>query len=134
MLHKWIGRPINSDIIIAMMATAELDSFVLKFKCLINAGHEAFLNVGYNDGKLCVDLKAEIAFNDVQGWSPLSTQKRMRNPSYQRRQERRRAEQAAATTDANIVHKEENDSAVKFNPSKATANAKNAVKDSTESS
>ena len=74
------------------MAMAELDSFVVKLKLLMNAGHEASLNVVCKDRKMHVDLKAEIALSDdmESKWKP------SRSPSYRRRQERRRAARSKA--------------------------------------
>ena len=43
------------------MATADIDSFVLKLKYLMSHGYHKSLNVEFKEGKLNVNLKAEIA-------------------------------------------------------------------------
>ena len=79
-----------------MAAIAELDSFILKLKGLMNAGHQACLNVVCNNGKLTVDLKAEIALDTVKIATNLPPKKQIRRPADKRRQERRQAARSDA--------------------------------------
>ena len=79
------------------MAVAELDSFIVKLKLLMNAGYEASLNVVCKDRKMCIDLKAEIALDDdAQDFGLRNKWQPIRSPSYRRRQERRRAARVKA--------------------------------------
>ena len=102
------------------MATAELDSFVVKLKCLMHAGHEASLNATFKDGKLCIDLKAEIALNSLPDGSPQAPWRQIRSPSYKRRQERRRAGNVAEQANGPL---EEKNAAVKQATAKTISTA-----------
>ena len=55
----------------------------------MNAGHQALLNVECRDGKLSVDLKAEIALD-------APPKRQIRGPAYKRRQERLQASRSDA--------------------------------------
>ena len=93
------------------MATTELDSFVLKLKCLMTAGHQACLNVVCGDRKLVLDLKAEIALDDVNNSFVQPPWRQNRSPAYKRRQERRQAARSVAE-EATIVKEESEEATV----------------------
>ena len=67
------------------MASAELDSFVAKFKSLLLAGKKAKLTVNANAGQAIVTLEVNLSSE-----SDATFHRKHRPPSYYRRQEKRR--------------------------------------------
>ena len=73
------------------MASAEIDSFVSKFKTLQYAGKKAILTLETKNGEAFVTLKAEVGF-----LPPPFPPRVHRPPAYLRRQERRKAARKVA--------------------------------------
>ena len=76
------------------MDCSEIDSFVGKYKFLINAGIKESLNINNLDGEIHVALEANLGALNEQSLPPTRSwfPGLQRGPSYERRQIRRRRE------------------------------------------
>ena len=76
------------------MSAVQIDSFVSKFKLLLNTGYNATLNLESNLGEVSIMLSCKVGRTSPPPCSPLSScvaSPKHRSPSYVRRQARRKA-------------------------------------------
>ena len=81
------------------MHGTELHSFIFKFHQLWKAGVTAHLDLDTHAGQAWVGLRVHLGHGHQHGAQP----KPRRNPAYYRRQERRKAAKAAASTPTSVI-------------------------------